>query len=77
MASRARTAAVKLGSLLAMMAAVAPGPSRFSRISCSGDSTRFTGDRDLTKVRELNPPLQSLDEWLAKRKAAFKLEPTL
>ena len=41
------------------------------------DSARFTGDRDLAKVRELNPALQSLDEWLAKRKGDFKLEPTL
>ena len=41
------------------------------------DSARFTGDRDLAKVRELNPALQSLEEWLTKRKADFKLEPTL
>jgi uncharacterized protein YbjT (DUF2867 family) len=41
------------------------------------DSARFTGDRNLTKVRELNPALQSLEEWLTKRKSDFKLEPTL
>lgn len=41
------------------------------------DSTRFTGERDLAKVRELNPALQSLEEWLGKHKHDFKLEPTL
>jgi hypothetical protein len=41
------------------------------------DSTRFTGDRDLTKVRELNPDVQSLKDWLTKHKTDFKLEPTL
>jgi coproporphyrinogen III oxidase len=28
------------------------------------DSDRFTGDRDLTLVRELNPDLQSFETWL-------------
>ena len=28
------------------------------------DSARFTGDRDLTLVRELNPDLQSFTDWL-------------
>jgi hypothetical protein len=41
------------------------------------DSARFTGDRNLTKVRALNPALKSLEEWLAKHKHDFKLEPTL
>ena len=41
------------------------------------DSARFTGDRDLTKVRDLNPALQSLEDWLTKHKRDFKLEPTL
>ena len=29
------------------------------------DADRFTGDRDLTRTRELNPALQSFDTWLA------------
>ncbi|MEV5966592.1 NmrA/HSCARG family protein [Kribbella sp. NPDC051952] len=41
------------------------------------DSARFTADRDLTKVRELNPGLQSLADWLSNHKHDFKLEPTL
>ena len=41
------------------------------------DYARFTGDRDLTKVRDLNPGLQSLEDWLTKHKHDFKLEPTL
>ncbi|MEU4295147.1 NmrA family NAD(P)-binding protein [Kribbella sp. NPDC026596] len=41
------------------------------------DSIRFTGDRDLAKVRELNPGLRSLEDWLTKHKHDFKLEPTL
>jgi hypothetical protein len=28
------------------------------------DSARFTGDRDLTVVRSLNPELQSFETWL-------------
>jgi hypothetical protein len=28
------------------------------------DSARFTGDRDLALVRELNPELQSFADWL-------------
>ncbi|WP_433018200.1 NmrA/HSCARG family protein [Kribbella sp. CA-294648] len=28
------------------------------------DSTRFTGDRDLTLVRDLNPEMQSFEAWL-------------
>ena len=32
------------------------------------DSDRFTGDRDLDLVRELNPDLQSFKTWLAKHK---------
>ncbi|WP_328523539.1 NmrA/HSCARG family protein [Kribbella sp. NBC_00359] len=41
------------------------------------DSARFTGDRNLTKVRDLNPALQSLEDWLTNHKHDFKLEPTL
>ena len=41
------------------------------------DSARFTGARDLTAARALNPTLQSLETWLAKRKTDFNLEPTL
>jgi uncharacterized protein YbjT (DUF2867 family) len=33
------------------------------------DSERFTGDRDLARVRELNPQLQSFRDWLAVHKA--------
>lgn len=32
------------------------------------NSTRFTGDRDLTLVRELNPQLQSFRDWLTVHK---------
>jgi len=32
------------------------------------DSERFTGDRDLDLVRELNPELQSFTDWLADHK---------
>ncbi len=37
------------------------------------DHERFTGDRDLTKVRELNPTLQSFTDWLAKHKHEFTI----
>jgi hypothetical protein len=33
----------------------------------------FTGDRDLTKTRELNPSLQSFTDWLAKHKDDIKI----
>ncbi|HET6291864.1 MAG TPA: NmrA/HSCARG family protein [Kribbella sp.] len=36
------------------------------------DSDRFTGDRDLDLVRELNPELQSFASWLAKHKDEVK-----
>ena len=36
------------------------------------DSDRFTGDRDLDLVRELNPELQSFPSWLAKHKDEVK-----
>lgn len=36
------------------------------------DHKRFTGDRNLTKVRELNPALQSLTDWLAKHTEELK-----
>ena len=39
------------------------------------DSDRFTGDRDLAKVRELNPSLQSFTDWLAKHKHELKIRP--
>ncbi|MEU0094795.1 hypothetical protein [Kribbella sp. NPDC006257] len=32
------------------------------------DSTRFTGDRDLNLVRELNPQLQTFRDWLSEHK---------
>lgn len=35
------------------------------------DHERFTGDRNLAKVRELNPALQSFPDWLAKHKDAI------
>jgi hypothetical protein len=35
------------------------------------DHARFTGDRNLAKVRELNPSLQSFADWLAKHKDAI------
>jgi len=35
------------------------------------DHARFTGDRNLAKVRELNPALQSFADWLAKHKDAI------
>jgi hypothetical protein len=41
------------------------------------DSERFTGDRNFAKVRELNPALQSLEDWLTNYKHDFKLEPNL
>ena len=40
------------------------------------DSDRFTGDRDLNLVRELNPELQSFAAWLAKHKTSSKRQPT-
>jgi integrase len=40
-------------------------------------SISLTGDRNLTKVRDLNPGLQSLENWLTNHKHDFKLEPTL
>jgi uncharacterized protein YbjT (DUF2867 family) len=36
------------------------------------DSARFTGDRDLTLVRELNPDLQTFATWLAEHKDKVK-----
>ena len=36
------------------------------------DHERFTGDRNLDKVRELNPSLQSFPDWLAKHKDEVK-----
>jgi uncharacterized protein YbjT (DUF2867 family) len=36
------------------------------------DSARFTGDRDLNLVRELNPDLQSFATWLATHKDKVK-----
>ncbi|WP_112246874.1 NmrA/HSCARG family protein [Kribbella monticola] len=36
------------------------------------DSARFTGDRDLKLVRELNPELQSFKTWLAEHKDEVK-----
>lgn len=36
------------------------------------DSARFTGDRDLAVVRELNPELKSFDDWLAEHKNELK-----
>lgn len=36
------------------------------------DSDRFTGDRDLDLVRELNPALQSFETWLNLHKDAVK-----
>ncbi|QNE21060.1 NmrA/HSCARG family protein [Kribbella qitaiheensis] len=36
------------------------------------DSARFTGDRDLNLVRELNPDLQSFTTWLNLHKDALK-----
>ena len=35
------------------------------------DHVRFTGDRNLDTVRELNPALQSFGDWLAKHKDAI------
>ncbi|WP_158294083.1 hypothetical protein [Kribbella sp. VKM Ac-2568] len=36
------------------------------------DSDRFTGDRGLDLVRELNPELKSFDDWLAEHKNQLK-----
>ena len=36
------------------------------------DSERFTGDRDLKLVRELNPELQSFETWLTLHKDEVK-----
>lgn len=36
------------------------------------DHERFTGDRDLAKVRELNPALQSFGDWVGKHKDQLK-----
>jgi hypothetical protein len=36
------------------------------------DSARFTGDRDLNLVRDLNPDLQSFENWLGKHKNELK-----
>jgi hypothetical protein len=36
------------------------------------DSARFTGDRDLNLVRDLNPDLQSFETWLTKHKNELK-----
>jgi uncharacterized protein YbjT (DUF2867 family) len=36
------------------------------------DSERFTGDRDLAVVRELNPELKSFDDWLGEHKDELK-----
>ncbi|MEU4602982.1 NmrA/HSCARG family protein [Kribbella sp. NPDC023972] len=38
----------------------------------AGNHEQFTGDRDLDKVRELNPALQSFADWLAKHKDELK-----
>jgi uncharacterized protein YbjT (DUF2867 family) len=38
------------------------------------DSDRFTGDRDLDLVRELNPDLQSFKTWLAQHKHEIPLD---
>ncbi|HTM85042.1 MAG TPA: NmrA/HSCARG family protein, partial [Mycobacterium sp.] len=35
------------------------------------DAERFTADRDLARVRELNPGLQSFGDWLAANKDAI------
>jgi uncharacterized protein YbjT (DUF2867 family) len=37
------------------------------------DSARFTGDRDLNLVRELNPKLQTFRDWLSENKADIPL----
>jgi hypothetical protein len=44
---------------------------------CAEDPARLTGDRNLAKVRDLNPSLQLLEDWPSKHKHDFKLEPTL
>jgi hypothetical protein len=36
------------------------------------DSTRFTGERDLALVRDLNPALQSFGIWFTKHKDEVK-----
>jgi hypothetical protein len=36
------------------------------------DHVRFTGDRDLTKVRELNPDLQSFATWVNNHRDELK-----
>lgn len=36
------------------------------------DSARFTGDRDLAVVRELNPELKSFDDWLTEHAKELK-----
>ncbi len=39
-----------------------------------GDFDReFTGARDLTRVREINPALKSFDDWLAENSSKFEL----
>jgi hypothetical protein len=37
------------------------------------DSARFTGDRDLNLVRDLNPQLQTFHDWLAENKKNIPL----
>jgi hypothetical protein len=37
------------------------------------DSERFTRERDLTLVRQLNPELQSFRDWLAVHKSEITL----
>jgi hypothetical protein len=36
------------------------------------DHERFTGDRDVAKVRELNPELESFADWLEKHRDELK-----
>ena len=36
------------------------------------DHDRFTGDRDVEKVRELNPALQSFEAWLSEHRDQLK-----
>ena len=36
------------------------------------DAERFTGDRDVEKVRTIHPDLQSFDTWLAKHRDELK-----
>ncbi|MGZ0148181.1 NmrA/HSCARG family protein [Kribbella sp. WER1] len=38
------------------------------------DHDRFTGDRDLEKVRALNPELESFSDWVAKHRDELRVE---